>query len=506
MPTEPNAGKAVAERIAVALRPRDGWEAIDLGFRMVRAWWRPLFTAWLAIVLPLALAIQASLVESPWLALLVIWWLKPLYDRVALFVLSEALFGEAPNLRAVVRALPELLRTRLLASLTWLRLSPLRSLQLPVVQLERLRGPARSERTRLLIGRDSRLAVGLHVVCLHFELVLLIGLLQSLELFAPQAPGVGDLASLLGETAPEGASWTVAAYLVALSIVEPLYVAGGFGLYINRRVYLEGWDIDLMFRRLAQRRPRNGTAAAAGMLALLLVLPSLPAHADEAAPSEKAAPFGVECGTAANDAAACIERILDSEEFATTREQTYWWPRGWSSEPREASEPSVVWLGLAEAIARLVRLLAWLALLVSVTALVYWISRQSWAVGYGPATDDPLDPVRREDLRAADALPADPVAAARERWRSGDAVGALGLLYRAALEHLAGAAGLALHLGATEEECQRAAEQRAEPALASDFSSLVRAWQYCAYARSVPDEAAFLELCRRWQPRLGPVR
>ena len=40
------------ENIAVALRPRTPWEALDLGFAMARQWWKPLYAAWLAIYLP----------------------------------------------------------------------------------------------------------------------------------------------------------------------------------------------------------------------------------------------------------------------------------------------------------------------------------------------------------------------------------------------------------------------------------------------------------------------
>ncbi len=39
--------------------------------------------------------------------------------------------------------------------------------------------------------------------------------------------------------------------LIALSIIEPLYVAAGFTLYLNRRTHLEAWDIELAFRSIA---------------------------------------------------------------------------------------------------------------------------------------------------------------------------------------------------------------------------------------------------------------
>ena len=39
------------------------------------------------------------------------------------------------------------------------------------------------------------------------------------------------------------------AYAVSVAVVEPFYVAAGFGLYLNRRVELEAWDLEQEFRR-----------------------------------------------------------------------------------------------------------------------------------------------------------------------------------------------------------------------------------------------------------------
>ena len=172
------------ERVAIALRPRQGWEALDLGFAMVRAWWRPLFGAWLLVVLPCAALIHLLLYDHLWLALLAFWWLKPLYDRVALSVLSDSLFGDVPTVRQTLARLPGRLRGGLAPSLLWLRFSPLRALQLPVLQLEGQRGAGRRRRTRVLAGRESHLPIALQFACLQFELVL-----GSAELLIDPATG-----------------------------------------------------------------------------------------------------------------------------------------------------------------------------------------------------------------------------------------------------------------------------------------------------------------------------
>jgi len=39
------------------------------------------------------------------------------------------------------------------------------------------------------------------------------------------------------------------AYAAAVAFIEPFYVAAGFGMYLNRRVELEAWDVEQEFRR-----------------------------------------------------------------------------------------------------------------------------------------------------------------------------------------------------------------------------------------------------------------
>ena len=61
----PGAGVSAAADARVALRIRSGLEAVDLGFAMARAWWRPLAASWAVLVLPLGVGIIALLARSP---------------------------------------------------------------------------------------------------------------------------------------------------------------------------------------------------------------------------------------------------------------------------------------------------------------------------------------------------------------------------------------------------------------------------------------------------------
>jgi hypothetical protein len=87
------------ERIAVAVRPREGYEAVDLGFQLARGCWVPLFAAHALVVVPLAIALFGALRNHVLVALAILWWLKPLYDRVALGAVGRAARPHAGNPR-----------------------------------------------------------------------------------------------------------------------------------------------------------------------------------------------------------------------------------------------------------------------------------------------------------------------------------------------------------------------------------------------------------------------
>src|SRR5207344_3123445 len=95
--------------VRVALRTRSGLEAIDLGFAMARAWWRPLAASWAVFVLPVGAAIVVLLRDHPAWSLGLLWWLRPAFARIPLHVLAQALFGRSTSLADTASAVPKLL-------------------------------------------------------------------------------------------------------------------------------------------------------------------------------------------------------------------------------------------------------------------------------------------------------------------------------------------------------------------------------------------------------------
>jgi len=467
--------------LSIALRRRTAWEACDLGLSMLQRWWRPVYGAHLAVGIPVVAAAFALAWVSGrvWVAFAVLWWLKPLYDRVVLHVLSRAVFGELQQPRAVLARAGEWLGTGLLMALTFGRFDLARSFNLPVRQLEGLRGGAGGRRREVLGRRSRGHAVWLTVVCIHLELVVILSLDTLLDLFIPAKANEGlSLRELFLPTAGD-AAWTLAdaaVYAAAVLLFEPFYVAAGFGLYLNRRIQLEGWDIEVALRAIAEKRiaPRASAIAAAVMVCCLALaaLPSTPYAQPVPDPKVEMA------------------EVLKDPQFGHWSETTRWQRRSPPAE-REASDPT--WLrAFGHAFGRAFQVLAWI---VALALLVWLVWRLLKALPSEPA-------VPREAYRppaalfglalAPESLPADVAGAAEALAREGKVREALGLLYRGTLSELVHRRNVELLASHTEGEALRLGQAAlgGTPTEASGYlGTLVGAWAACAYARRTPTAA-----------------
>ena len=242
------------DKVAVAIRPRNHWEAIDLGFKMTRELAKPVYVAWLSIFVPVVVFAHVVAWGSFGWAILIVWWSKPLLDRVVLIVLSRAVFGATPTVGEALRELAGIRFGDLIHALTIARLDPGRSFTMPVWLLEGLRGKARRQRINTLKRRTSSASFWHTMSCWHLESVLAFGMFLLAIWMVPEQYGIDWEALFTSEQLPE---WLLAmrngVYVLAVAALEPFFVAGGFSLYLNRRTVLEGWDIELTFRRMAPR-------------------------------------------------------------------------------------------------------------------------------------------------------------------------------------------------------------------------------------------------------------
>ena len=479
------------ERLSVELRPRGGWESLDLGFQMSRAWWRPVWGTWLAVYLPLAAALFAAFHDRLWAAVLALWWLKPLIDRFVLYVVSRAVFGAPPTMRETLGAWRDVLSPGALAGLTLFRIDLARSFMLPVWLLEKQTGRDAQRRRKALGQRMRYYAVWLTILCAHFEALVFLSLGVAGDLLVPAGGDSGfEFRDLLRGGAGAAWSWIdFACYVAAVSAIEPLYVSAGFALYLNRRAILEGWDIELALRRLDERL--RGAAAAVvaavliGFAALTAGLAPSPAHAaDKSAKQE-------------------VVEVLKAPEFQEYREGRTWRYRGEQNEAKQAPPDLGFWSNLGLFLAEIAEAVVWIVAALAVVGLVLALRR--WVPAWlerAPSAYRPPDALFGLAL-APESLPDDVAAAAAAMVRAGRLREALSLLYRGALSVLVHRDHVPLAEGDTEGDCVRAA-RKTLPANAGDyFARLVQTWTAAAYAGRLPDAGGAEALCREWAPHFA---
>jgi hypothetical protein len=237
------------DALAVRLRPRSNVEASDLGVRLCQHAARSVFTSYLAVALPVLVVCLATFELAQWLPTLAIWMAKPWLDRTILFALARAAFGQQTTPRDVWASQRHVWWSQFIRSWTQRRLSPWRSLTAPVYQLEGLSGSRQRKRVRQV--RSGKTGAGILVTSAFSlaELAIVIALLSLFSWFAPE--GMQPDFEFIFDPERQGQVEFVvaAAYAAAVAFIEPFYVAAGFGLYLNRRVELEAWDIEQEFRR-----------------------------------------------------------------------------------------------------------------------------------------------------------------------------------------------------------------------------------------------------------------
>ncbi|MFN0161525.1 MAG: hypothetical protein ACKVQQ_09860, partial [Burkholderiales bacterium] len=420
------------EGLRLALRPRNSWEAFDLGVALSRHAGTRLFAAFALPYAGFALLVNLALWGHPTVALAIVWWVKPVFDRIALAVLAQSVFGATPPLKATLAGWREMFRTGLLWSLTLGRIDFARSFHLPVTQLEGQTGRARRERTRLMDKRARGAAVWLTIVIIHFAYVVVLGLEGLVHLLAPEGTEFDSgIFSIIGfGSAPESLATQVlfnAAFLAAECVLEPLYVAAGFTYYLSRRATLEGWDLEVAFKRLAERHATSAAGVSARRVAAIVALCCL-----GAVPVTWHGAAEAMTASARTPEKRAIEEILKREAFGEFEDQSRWKRKNpAASEPERRFDPDLAfWERMARLAGDLLRALAWiggLALLGYLLAMLVrrlgWIRSNNRRKGAPPP-----EFLFGMDLRA-ESLPRDLPRAARSLLDAGDARGALSLLY-----------------------------------------------------------------------------
>ncbi|MDR0184787.1 DUF4129 domain-containing protein [Lysobacter arvi] len=557
------------ESLTVALRPRTPWEAVELGTALVRRHAAAIWKPWLLLTLPVFALFNAMAwaIDALWLAGLLMWWLKPVFDRVPLFVLSRAVFGDVPGARQTLAAQRNWGLSWLPGYLTWRRLSPLRSLNLPVDLLEGARGSEARERRRALGAPVHGVGVLTTVVCLHFELAVYLGLASVAIVFVPDEY-VRETLIRAWAVLKEAPAWLTllsnALAYVALSVIEPFYVGAGFGLYLNRRTEVEAWDIELALRRLRERLLRGATPLLLVALCAAFVPAAVRAQdagdirdaervvagagddaeaprvtlqqvfgdvADEtglrdgvnaqmtpqpAPPPVPASPGGSGAGNAGSVAGGgralagdgglrrAVARAYADPTVSPKRKVVTWKKRdAKKNEPKKFDPPPLGWLG--ETLASIGEYGLWIVFAALLAVLA--ITAPKWLAWFrsGLAREgrEP-DEIRRDRAdEPPPPLPENIPDAIRRLWREGRQREALAMLYRASVETMVARTQAVLVPGATEAEVLRASRKLPRGEDRDAFARAVRTWQYAAYAHSFPAGDDFESLLADLASRFG---
>jgi hypothetical protein len=429
---------------------------------------------------------------------------------------------------------------------------------IPVDLLEQPTGAQRGARVRVLSRANASPNVMLTLIGVNLEAMLGISIVLLGLMFVPvefMSNSAKAVWQVLFQNPPLWAG-VLANFIgwIAITIVEPFYIGAGFGLYLNRRMQLEAWDIEFAFRRIAQRLAPQALAFAASLLLVVMCTVSAPLRAQQGAADQaqsgelqpdkpqpdksqpdKSAPSAPAHRSARSrtkpasggehdeskeekdfDIDTTLEKMFtesyrdDGESFGKSVKQAYaqgdlnpkvkesFWRRRVALDEESASE-SPPW---ARAIGQMLGFFAeyWLWIMLVIALVLIVVNHRRWL----PWISDRLprararDPLGVQTLDVAAQMPDDIPDAVRALWQRGNAREALALLYRAAVERLSDSLGVPFAPGATESDCLRYARRLGDQRYASLFEQIVRCWQAAAYARRLPLAADVEVLLEQW--------
>lgn len=490
------------DNINTNIRLRSVWEAVDLGFAMVQEWWQSLYLPLAILTFGIAIPLFYFMpTDQYWLASLIFWWLKPLYDRLLLHIISHRMFNDEINTKQALQALPSLIwNTGFFQSMTFRRFSLSRGFNLPIWQLEQLRGSARSGRQDVLHIAAHSQAVWLTIGLWLVEFILFLSLFALMVMFLPSHIS-SDLLEGIFTKSIQYQEWLdvlmAVFYVVVVTFIHPFYVAGNFALYINRRTQLEAWDIELDFRKMNQRfKKLTETILPALLVTCLLAGTSLIPTSNIKA--EEASEILVKERQNADKSKSVIKEVMLTENL-NDKKKVMRWVKIPTEDEEEEDDESSNWFwelikklldGTGSGIAFVLESLLWVAV-IAVIFLIYYF-RDRWLPLFQTTQHTKDDYEAPEimfgmDVRP-DSLPDDIVEEARKKWQNGDHRDSLSLLYRGALVRLINDEKVKLKDSHTEGDVLKQSSKIITPEKLSYLQTLTLQWQRIAYAHRTPDD------------------
>jgi len=417
---------------------------------------------------------------------LIIWLLKPLFDRPVLHIISVRFFEKDASHKRLRQGMWKSLLRGLPGDLLWRRFSPLRSAMMPVRVLEQnSKSGGISQRKKLLKKGGVNYCFLLTLWGIAVEIALFIGVLLfiyiMLDLF------MEGFVFSFWNSFRDAEIYLYAVYCFNFMLIEPIYVCMGFSLYINSRIEVEGWDIEIIFRNFANKLKEKSASGALVVLLLLLFFLPLKTFAD-----------GGESLTVSDDVPLeKLQAIFDSPDFGDERDA---WGIRLKKPIQEMDIPSLeseFMKRLREAFAFALRFI----LVAVIAALVVFLSfymrrfRRDRGGGIDRHRVNSLLKAREEspELLLEKALSFHEMGNMRLAWSYCTAAAILSWpLYR----------GLAFPPNATESDCASIVSSMTDVSdrngnsfcnieEARVFSELIKNWVYFAYAGWLPPKGSF---------------
>jgi hypothetical protein len=335
--------------------------------------------------------------------------------------------------------------------------------------------------------------------------------LLAFDFFVPDSFGIRFYDSFNDLTLTGEWICTLAAIL-AMAMAMPFHSMAGFALYLNRRIELEAWDIEINFRNMASslasnrisRKGQSSRRAALLMLVTLLLGPVIPGYSEAAVAHDR------------ESAGELIEQVMQGEDFGYDRVISKWRFKDWEEEEEEGDETFpewiidfLVWLEkLFGGSDGLTSIAVWLKImLVGLFAgLLFYLLRRYRGplsrLGISRTREKPPEILFGLDV-TPESLPEDVPAQVLLLWEQGASREALSLLYRASLSRLIDHYQLAFHASHTESECASVVRSHGVDSLSLYFWELTQVWRRLAYGHRLPADSTVRDLCAGWTRELS---
>jgi len=458
-------------KIEASLKLKDSREASDSGLFL----WRRNFGIFLLLfAIPFWITAFLTRIFIPgnlqYLSWLFIWLLKPLFDRIILHIISVRFFESSADLKQITKGMGKSLLRGLAGDLLWRRFSPIRSSIMPVRVLELNINSGKRFKDRKNILEKGGIGYGFFLTIwgISLEAVLLLG---QIIFFMT-----------MGELISSGFFYNdfnnieiliFAAWCVNYMLIESIYVCMGFSLYINSRVNVEGWDIEITFRSFAKKiedKIKNGI-----LFIFIASFLFLPAKTFAQETENTGAPLET------------LQEILSSPDFGSEKD-------AWSirlKRPPETRQPREA---DTETLNRIQRIVAHTLrfVLISLIAgfiifLIIYIKKNylKKTTEKRESPENILKSLREIDpkLLLEKAVKFNDMGEKRLAW---------GFCTAAAIQSMHVYHGILFPPNATENDCAQIVKEKAADS-SEKFSELIKNWIHFAYAGRFPPENSFNE-------------